>query len=116
MTTITEFEAGEIDKANATGRQPVVFIHGLWLLPSSWDNWQAFFEEAGYTAVAPGWPDDPETVEEANANPEAFAHKTIGDVAEHFAETIGGLERKPAVIGHSFGGLLAQIVAGRGLS
>ena len=74
------------------------------------------FEEAGYTALTPGWPDDPETVEEANAHPEVFAHKTVGQVADHFAEVIGRLTKKPAVIGHSFGGLLTQIVAGRGLS
>ncbi|HEX9417070.1 MAG TPA: alpha/beta hydrolase [Gaiellaceae bacterium] len=106
----------QIDRANATGKTPVVFIHGLWLLPSSWDRWAAVFEEAGYTALTPGWPDDPETVEEAKAHPEVFAHKTIGQVADHYEEVISGLEKKPAVIGHSFGGLLTQIVAGRGLS
>jgi non-heme chloroperoxidase len=114
--TITEHEAEQVQRANATGRQPVVFVHGLWLLPSSWDRWAAVFEEAGYTALTPGWPDDPETVEEANAHPEVMAHKTIGQVADHFGEIIGGLDRRPAVIGHSFGGLLAQILAGRGLS
>ena len=93
-----------------------MFIHGLWLLPSSWDRWAAVFEQAGYTALTPGWPDDPETVEEANAHPEVFAHKTVGQVADHFAEVIGRLKKKPAVIGHSFGGLLAQILAGRGLA
>src|SRR5256712_4853057 len=108
--------ADEIERANATGLTPVVFIHGLWLLPSSWDRWAAVFEEAGYTTVKPGWPDDPETVAEAKAHPEVFAHKSVGQVAEHYAEAIGGLQKKPAVIGHSFGGLLAQIVAGRGLS
>jgi non-heme chloroperoxidase len=91
-------------------------VHGLWLLPSSWDRWAAVFEEAGYTALTPGWPDDPETVEEAKANPEVFANKTIGQVADHFAEIIGRLKNKPAVIGHSFGGLLTQMLAGRGLS
>ena len=106
----------QIDHANASGLAPVVFIHGLWLLPSSWDRWAAVFEEAGYAALTPGWPDDPETVEAANANPEVFAHKTVGQVADHYAEVIGRLEKKPAVIGHSFGGLLTQIVAGRGLS
>ena len=106
----------QIDRANATGKTPVVFIHGLWLLPSSWDRWAAVFEEAGYTALTPGWPDDPETVEEAKAHPEVFAHKTIGQVADHYEEVIGRLEKKLAVIGHSFGGLLTQIVAGRGLS
>jgi pimeloyl-ACP methyl ester carboxylesterase len=115
-STITQQNADQIDRANASGLQPVVFIHGLWLLPSSWDRWATVFEEAGFTALSPGWPDDPETVEEANANPEVFAHKTVGQVADHFAEAIGRLTRKPAVIGHSFGGLLTQIIAGRGLS
>src|SRR3954453_10266662 len=113
---VTEHEASEIEQANATGRVPAVFVHGLWLLPSSWDRWAAVFDEAGYAALAPGWPDDPDTVAEANANPEVFANKTVGDVADHFAEVIGKLDRKPIVIGHSFGGLLAQILAGRGLS
>jgi non-heme chloroperoxidase len=108
--------ADEIEHANASGRTPVVFIHGLWLLPSSWDRWAAVFEEAGYTAVTPGWPDDPETVAEAKAHPEVFAHKTVGQVADHFVEVIGQLKKKPVVIGHSFGGLLTQIVAGRGLA
>ena len=115
-TTITEHEAQQVSRANDTGLQPVVFIHGLWLLPSSWDRWAKHFEEAGYTALTPGWPDDPETVEEANAHPEVFAKKTVGQVADHFDEVISGLTRKPAVIGHSFGGLLAQILAGRALA
>jgi non-heme chloroperoxidase len=114
--SVTEHENEQIERANETGLQPVVFIHGLWLLPSSWDRWATVFEEAGYTALSPGWPDDPETVEEANAHPEVLAHKTVGQVADHFADVIGRLTKKPAVIGHSFGGLLAQIIAGRGLS
>ena len=108
--------ADQVEKANATGLTPVVFIHGLWLLPSSWDRWAGVFEEAGFTALTPGWPDDPETVEEAHAHPDVFANKTVGQVADHYSEIIGRLSKKPAVIGHSFGGLLAQIVAGRGLS
>jgi len=101
-------------RCNASGRVPVVFIHGLWLLPSSWDRWAELFDEAGYAPLTPGWPDDPESVEEANANPDVFAHKTVGQVADHYAELIAKLERKPVVIGHSFGGLLTQILAGRG--
>ncbi|MCW3029087.1 MAG: alpha/beta hydrolase [Solirubrobacterales bacterium] len=116
MATITDYEAAQIEKANATGRTPVVFIHGLWLLPSSWDRWAALFEESGYTALTPGWPDDPQTVDEAKADPEVFAHKSVGQVADHFGEVIETLEKKPALIGHSFGGLLAQILAGRGLA
>src|SRR6267143_3622548 len=108
--------ADEVERANATGRTPVVFIHGLWLLPSSWDRWTAVFEEAGYTALTPGWPDDPETVADSKAHPEVFAQKSVGQVADHFEKIIRGLKRKPAIIGHSFGGLLAQILAGRGLA
>jgi len=116
MATITKYEQEQIDKANATGLEPVVFIHGLWLLPSSWDRWASVFEQAGYATLTPGWPDDPQTVEQANAKPEVFAHKSVGQVADHFAEVIGKLKQKPAVVGHSFGGLLTQIIAGRGLS
>lgn len=114
--TITEHETQGIDNANATGRTPVVFVHGLWLLPSSWDRWAGVFADAGYAPVVPGWPDDPDTVEEANTHPEVFAGKTVGQVADHFAEVIQMLTLKPVVIGHSFGGLLTQIMAGRGLA
>jgi non-heme chloroperoxidase len=115
-TTIIEHERQQVLRANATGLQPVVFVHGLWLLPSSWDRWAALFEEAGYTALTPGWPDDPDTVAQANAAPDAFAHKTVGQVADHFAEIVRDLAKTPAIVGHSFGGLLAQMLAGRGLS
>jgi pimeloyl-ACP methyl ester carboxylesterase len=116
MNGITEREARQIEQANASGRTPVVFIHGLWLLPSSWDHWAELFEDAGYAALTPSWPDDPETVAEARAHPEVFARKTLRQVADHTAEVMGRLDQKPAVIGHSTGGLLAQIIADRGLS
>jgi pimeloyl-ACP methyl ester carboxylesterase len=115
-TTPTPSEQEEIDRANASGKQPVVFVHGLWLLDSSWDRWAAFFEDAGYVAVTPGWPDDPASVEEAHAHPEVFAGKSVGDVAAYQQMIIERLDRKPAIIGHSFGGVLVQILAGRGLS
>src|SRR5437773_8776382 len=111
MATITEHEAKEIEEANASGRTPVVFIHGLWLLPSSWDRWAQVFEEAGYAALTPSWPDDPETVADARANPEVLAGTTVGQVVERIADVIGRLSEKPAVIGHSFGGLVTQIIA-----
>jgi pimeloyl-ACP methyl ester carboxylesterase len=116
MASISEREQGQIEAANKSGSTPVVFIHGLWLLPSSWDRWADFFREAGYAPLTPDWPDDPETVEEARANPDIFAGKTLGQVADHTTEVIDALEKKPAVMGHSTGGLLAEIVAGRGLS
>jgi non-heme chloroperoxidase len=116
MTTITQREQQQIEAANASGRPPVVFIHGLWLLPTCWEPWATVFEEAGYAPLTPGWPDDPESVEEARAHPEVFAGKTIGQIADRYAELIGRLTRKPAVIGHSFGGLLTMILAGRGIA
>src|SRR2546430_9272672 len=109
MATVTAHEEQQIDKANASDGTPVVFIHGLWLLPSSWDRWAGLFDEAGYAPVTPVWPDDPETVEQARANPEVFAKKTIRQIADHTAAVIGKLTKKPAVMGHSNGGLLAQI-------
>jgi non-heme chloroperoxidase len=116
MADITKIEKSQIDEANKTGLTPVVFVHGLWLLPTSWDKWRTVFADAGFTTLAPGWPDDPNTVEEANAHPEVFAHKTVGQIADHFEDVIGKLTKKPAVVGHSFGGLLTQILAGRGVS
>ena len=115
-STVTDHEREQVARANAAGTTPVAFVHGLWLLPSSWDRWVAFFEEAGYVGLTPGWPDDPETVAEAKEHPEVFAGKSIGQVADHVEAVLRGLDRKPVVIGHSFGGLLAQIVAGRGLA
>jgi non-heme chloroperoxidase len=114
--TISGHEQEAVARANASGKQPVVFVHGLWLLPSSWDRWAELFEAAGYATLSPGWPDDPDTVEEAKANPGVFARKTVGQIADHFGEVIQQLDKKPAVIGHSFGGLLTEILAGRGLA
>ncbi len=115
MAQITQYENEQIALANATGRRPVVFVHGLWLLPMSWDRWRRLFEDAGFATLAPGWPDDPNTVAEANAHPEVFANKTVGEIADHFEDVVGKLAKRPAVIGHSFGGLLTQILAGRGI-
>src|SRR5438309_2711007 len=89
---ITEHESEQVERANASGRTPVVFVHGLWLLPSSWDRWGALFDEAGYAAVAPGWPDDPETVADARAHPEVFARKSVGDVADYLEGIIRRLD------------------------
>ncbi len=115
-TTITSSEAEQVAAANESGRVPVVFIHGLWLLAESWQPWRRLFAEKGYATVAVDWPDDPPDYPAAHANPEVFAKKSVGQVADHVAEVIGELKRKPIVIGHSFGGLLAQIIAGRGLA
>ena len=112
----TEWELAEIERANATGRPVVAFVHGLWLLSSSWAGWRARFEEAGYATVAPGWPDDPPTRDEAYANPEVFAGKSVQLVTDHYLAVLSGLSTKPAVIGHSFGGLIVQKIADAGMS
>src|SRR5262245_39703351 len=114
--TITEHEEAQIERANASGGTPVVFVHGLWLLPSSWENWVALFEVDGYVGLTPGWPDDPETVAEARKHPEVFAGKGITEVADYQQSIIRRLNRKPVIIGHSFGALLTMILAGRGLA
>ena len=114
--SLTDHELREIERANKAGRPPVIFVHGLWLLSSSWARWSERFEAAGFVALTPGWPDDPETTAQAEEHPEVFARKSIGEVADHFAAIADSLARKPAIIGHSFGGLLAQILAGRGLA
>jgi non-heme chloroperoxidase len=115
QTTVTQEEAQQVQQANDSGRTPVVFVHGLFLLPTSWDRWADLFEHAGYASLTPGFPDDPSTVEEAKEHPEVFAGKSVGEVADHFEEVIEGLSKKPVVIGHSFGGLFAEMLAGRGL-
>src|SRR5207247_3819043 len=113
---ITVIDTTQIDRANTAGSTAVLFVHGLWLPPTSWDRWAELFEKNGYTALTPGWPDDPDTVAQAKAHSEVFAIKAVDAVAEHFEDVIRGLKKKPAIIGHSFGGLLAQILAGRGLA
>ena len=114
--TITDHEAAQVERANASNATPVVFVHGLWLLPSSWDRWVTLFEEAGYVGVTPGWPDDPNTVAEAKEHPEVFAGKGISQIADYEEAIIRRLDQKPVIMGHSFGGLLTEILAGRGLA
>jgi pimeloyl-ACP methyl ester carboxylesterase len=116
LASITAHEQEQLDRANASGLQPVVFVHGLWLLAGSWEHWRTLFEQQGYTTLAPGWPDDPETVEAAKHDPEVFAHKHIKQVTDHYIEIIQQLKKKPVVVGHSFGGLIAQRLAGEGIA
>ncbi|MET1034549.1 MAG: alpha/beta hydrolase [Arthrobacter sp.] len=116
MTDLTERERGEIERANESDRQPVVFVHGLWLLSSSWDPWRKMFEQRGYSAIAPAWPDEPPTVAEARRNPGVFAGKSVQQATDRYLAAISMLDRRPLVVGHSFGGLIAQKIAGTGVS
>jgi non-heme chloroperoxidase len=115
-SVLTPREATEVAAANASGRPPVVFVHGLWLLASSWDGWREWFEERGYATVAADWPGDPASVEEAHRDASGLDGTSVADVADHVAAVVAGLDRPPVLIGHSFGGLLVQIVAGRGVA
>jgi non-heme chloroperoxidase len=116
MNGLTETELDEIALANEKGSRPVVFVHGLWLLSSSWDRWRALFEDNGYATLAPGWPDDPATVEAAKNDPSVFAHKMVQQVTDHYLEAISKLNQQPVVIGHSFGGLISLKIAGEGVA
>jgi len=95
---------------------PVIFIHGLWLHATSWTPWVDLFRESGYDPQAPGWPGVPDTVEDARRNPDSIADHGIDDVVAHYAGLIGSLDAKPILVGHSFGGMIAQKLLGQDLA
>ena len=98
----------------AAKTNPIMFIHGLWLHPTSWTDWMALFADAGYDVLAPGWPGDAPTVEETRANPDAVANHGIDDIVGHLTEAIEKLPAAPILIGHSFGGMFAEKLLGEG--
>jgi pimeloyl-ACP methyl ester carboxylesterase len=91
---------------------PVVFIHGLWLHATSWQSWAELFSAAGYDPIAPGWPGDADTVEASRANPDSIADQGIDDVTRHYQAIIDTLPSRPILIGHSFGGMIAEKLLG----
>ena len=92
---------------------PVLFIHGLWLHASSWEPWADRFRAAGYDPHAPGWPGDGDTVQASRENPDAIGDHGIDDVVAHFAGIIDTLPAAPILVGHSFGGMIAQKLLGQ---
>ena len=109
-------EQDEVAAANASGRVPVLFVHGLWLRPECWREWRWLFESEGFAAVAAGWPDEAPTLDAARAEPARLAGLSIADVTRHCADVVARLERAPVLIGHSLGGLVVQQLAARGLA
>lgn len=116
MSALTEYELSEIERANREDKQTVIFIHGLWMLPNSWTHWQKFFESRGFAALSVRWPGDTQNVEEARNSPDSFAGHSVLQITAGIAEFISKLNKKPILVGHSFGGLIAQKLAGQGLS
>lgn len=114
--SITAREFNQISAANTSGKQPVVLVHGLWTLASSWRDWQALLEDRGYAVVAVDWPGDPSDVESARAGGGSLAGTSIATIEVHVREVVALLDRKPILIGHSLGGLVVELVAGHGVA
>ncbi len=94
--------------------QPVLFIHGLWLHASSWQPWMELFAAEGYDPVAPLWPGEKDTVAATREHPEDVAGQGIDEVTRHFAAIIEAMDSPPVIVGHSFGGLIAEKLLGEG--
>ena len=94
----------------------IVLIHGQWMTPLSWNGWKERFESRGHSVLAPGWPGvDDRDVEAIRRDPSALEGLGIKEIVDHYESIIRGLEAPPIIIGHSFGGLVTQILLDRGL-
>jgi pimeloyl-ACP methyl ester carboxylesterase len=94
----------------------IVLIHGQWMTPLSWEGWKERFESRGHEVIAPGWPGvDGREVEAIRQDPSALEGLGIGEIADHYETLIRDLDEPPIIMGHSFGGLVAQILLDRGL-
>ncbi|MDQ8044987.1 MAG: alpha/beta fold hydrolase [Solirubrobacteraceae bacterium] len=93
----------------------IVFIHGLWMTPLSWEHWIARYEALGYTVIAPSWPGFEKSVDELNRDHSTITPVTAGKVLDHYETIIRALDAPPIIIGHSFGGGFTEILLDRGL-
>jgi len=108
--------ASNLQNNFSMAQKTIVFIHGLWIHSSSWQPWMNFFSQQGYNCINPGWPGDSATVAECRANPQPIANRGVTEIADSYAKVIASLPEPPIVIGHSFGGLIAQVLLGRGIA
>jgi pimeloyl-ACP methyl ester carboxylesterase len=95
--------------------QTIVLIHGLWLTPRSWEGWKGRFEGRGHEVLAPAWPRMHGDVEDVRRDPSALNGLGVAEITHHFADIIRGLDRPPIIMGHSFGGLVTELLLDRGL-
>ena len=94
----------------------IVLIHGQWETPLSWQGWKERFESRRHDVLAPGWPGvDDRDVEAIRQDASALEGLGIGEIADHYEAIVRGLDEPPIIMGHSFGGLVAQILLDRGL-
>jgi pimeloyl-ACP methyl ester carboxylesterase len=94
---------------------PIVLIHGLWLTPRSWEGWKERFETQGHQVLAPAWPRMQGDVEDVRRDPSALNGLGVTEIVDHYEELIRGLDRPPVIMGHSFGGLVTELLLDRGL-
>ena len=101
--------------SSQTSVPPIVLVHGLWLTPRSWEGWKERFERRGHQVLAPAWPRMEHEVEELRHDPSRLNGLGVGEITDHYAEIIRSLDRPPIIIGHSFGGLVTELLLDRGL-
>lgn len=101
--------------SSEASRPPIVLIHGLWLTPRSWEGWKARFESRGHHVLAPAWPRMQGDVEDIRRDPAPLNSLGVAEITDHYAQIVRGLQRPPIIIGHSFGGLVTELLLDRGL-
>jgi non-heme chloroperoxidase len=114
--TIARTELDDLERANKSGVTPVVLVHGLWMPAGSWLPWRGYLEEYGYATIAPRWPGELDSAEDARAHPDSLSGLGTRALVDHVAEVVAALDRTPVLIGHSLGGVIVQQLAGRGLA